>query len=73
MAKTDKPKTGLMSIKFEDGSTTEIVLEKAIELDLPSTAKQSIQFSQSGKGWLMSFTKPLFEGKKFKEIRITKS
>ena len=63
---------GLMSIEFEDGSIKEIELNRAIEIDIPPTRKQSIAFGETKNGWLMSFTKPLFEGKKFKEIKITK-
>lgn len=72
LTKCLKPKTALMSIEFEDGSTTEIKLNKAFEIDIPPTRKQSIAFAETKNGWLMSFTKPLFEGKKFKEIKITK-
>lgn len=58
-------------ITFEDGTHKKITLEEAIEIN--TKGKQSISFIQTNKGtWIMSFTKSLFEDKKFWSIRVEK-
>lgn len=65
--------TANLTIEFEDGTTKTIQLERAFEIDTTPPLKQSIEFRETNKGWVMSFTKPLFEGKKFKSIQVSKN
>jgi hypothetical protein len=67
--------TGKCIIEFEDGSTKELNLgNKCIEINTRGpTTRQSIVIQETKDGWNMSFTKPMMDGKKFKEIKIVKS
>lgn len=66
--------TATLQIQFEDGTTKDILLNKAIEMKVGSERKQSIEFRETKDGeWVMAFTSPIFESKKFKQISITKN
>jgi hypothetical protein len=66
--------TATLQIKFDDGTTEDIILQKAIELDIGEDRKQSIEFRETKNGqWVMTFTKPIFKGKKFEHISIMKN
>jgi hypothetical protein len=66
--------TATLKIEFEDGTSKEIVLNKAIEINIGSDRKQSIEFRETKNGeWVMAFTSPVLEGKNFKEITISKN
>lgn len=54
--------TATLALKFQDGSKTEITLEKVIELDTPS-ARKEISFRETKSGWVMAISKPLLTGK----------
>lgn len=56
-----------LKLNFDDGSSKEIILTKAIEID--TNGKQEISFRETPKGWVMAFTKSVKDGKMFaKEI-----
>lgn len=55
--------TATLMITFDDGSSRQIAVGKAIEIDTASEF-QELSFRSTRKGWVMAFTKPLFEGKK---------
>lgn len=68
----DKQPASLV-IEFEDGSSKRINVYVAVELDVSAERKQSIEFRQvKPDRWLMSFTKPVFDGKPIKAINFTK-
>ena len=55
--------TATLTITFDDGSSRQITVEKAVEVNT-STEFQELSFRSTRKGWVMAFTKSLFEGKK---------
>ncbi len=63
-----------LTIEFEDGTSKVIDLgPKCIEIDISPESRQSIAINGNAAGsFLMSFTKPLMDGKKFKSITIKK-
>ncbi len=62
-----------LTLTFEDGSSKQIDVHVAIEIDVSPERKQSIEFRQSSNGkWVMSFTKPIFEGKRIESIAFVK-
>jgi len=64
---------GVLTIEFEDGSSKEIILSHAVEIDVSANQRQSLEFRQTkGDKWIMAFTKPAFEGKKFANISVRK-
>lgn len=66
--------TATLKINFDDGSSKEITLHKAIEMRVGPERKQSIEFRETSDGtWVMAFTSPLFESKKFSNIEVFKN
>ncbi len=62
-----------LTLTFEDGTFREIVLKKAIEINLTGEHKQSLEFRETKSGeWIMSFTKSLFGDKKIRQIEASK-
>lgn len=64
-----------LSIRFDNGDFLTLPIDKVIELDVSIQRKQSVEFRQIDKGWIMSYTKPLFQGavpRKLKSITFTK-
>jgi hypothetical protein len=55
--------TATLTLAFNDGSTREISLTKAIEVDTPG--RREISFREAASGWVMTFTKSLKDGKTF--------
>lgn len=65
--------TATLTITFEDGTAKTIVLANAIEMNVSAERKQSIEFRETSSGeWVMAFTKPLLEGRKFSSISVRK-
>lgn len=64
--------TALLTISFDDGTTKQIVVDKAIEVDTSST-QQELSFRRTKKGWVMAFTKSLLDGKKLANDFLTAS
>lgn len=62
-------------INFEDGSEKLLDLgAECTQINLPADRPQSMSIHQNKSGeWNFAFTAPLFEGKKFKSITITKN
>lgn len=54
-------------IYFDDGSYRELIIDKAVELDVSPNRRQSIEFRETAKGWVMSYAKPLLLGQKLSE------
>lgn len=64
-----------LSIRFDNGDFLTLPIDKVIELDVSIQRKQSVEFRQIDKGWIMSYTKPLFQGavpRKLKSITFIK-
>lgn len=60
-------------LEFENGEIETIELNNAIELNISEERPNSICFNETRTGgWVMTFTKNLFKGRKFKEIKCTK-
>lgn len=59
-----------LTIHFTDGTSKEIPILKAYEIQLGPEYKQSIEFRQTGKGWVMSYTKSVLDGKNPTSIEI---
>lgn len=55
-------KKAKLTVYFDDGTSKDIVLEKAIEID--TAGKQELSFRETAKGWVMTFTKSILDGKK---------
>lgn len=65
--------TATLTLNFEDGTSKQITLAHAVELDVSSHLKQSLEFRQTKPDrWIMSYTKPLFDGKKISTITFAK-
>lgn len=62
-------KPAKLTLHFNDGTTQEIELIKAIELD--TSGRQEISFRETPKGWVMAFTKSVKEGKMFGDLMLT--
>lgn len=65
--------TANLTIEFEDGTATTIQLIHVFEIDTTPPAKQAIEFRETNKGWVMTFTKPTFAGKKFRSMQVSKN
>lgn len=57
-----------LTIHFTDGSSKEVYITKAFELQISPERKQSIEFRETGKGWVMSYSKGTFEGKELESL-----
>ena len=53
--------TATLTLKFEDGSTYSVTVEKVIELDVPDHGRREISFRQTKSGWVMAISKPLLD------------
>ena len=64
-----------LQIDFTDGTSKVIDLgEKAIEISLPLSSRQSISINENSQGGFnLSFTKPIMDGKQFRSITIKKA
>lgn len=57
------PMTATLSLKFEDGSSTEIPIKAVVEIDVPDHGRKEISFREARGGWIMAINKPLLTGK----------
>lgn len=55
--------TATLALKFEDGSSTMITVDKVIEIDTPDNGRKELSFRQTKSGWVMAVSKPLLTGK----------
>lgn len=65
--------TATLSINFEDGTSKQIELTSVIEMRITPERRQSLEFRETTKGWVMAYTTPLFEDKKISDISIYKN
>lgn len=59
-----------LTLTFTDGTSKSIPITKAFELQLSPERKQSIEFRETGKGWVMSYSKGTLEGKELRSLEF---
>jgi hypothetical protein len=69
----NKGQTATVTINFEDGTTKEIKLNYAVEINTSADKLKCLEIRETRSGeWILSFTASLFEGKKLKTFDFKK-